>query len=51
MHKVLTVLGIEKLMAILLRPFLRILGISKEATKLTIIGITLDLSFGRGPIN
>lgn len=46
--KVLKLLGIEKLMAILLRPFLRILGISKEATNLTIIGITLGLSFGGG---
>ena len=35
-------------MAILLKPFLRILGISKEATNLTIIGITLGLSFGGG---
>ena len=46
--KVLKILGVEKLMAILLRPFLRILGISKEATNLTIIGITLGLSFGGG---
>ena len=46
--KTLKVLGIEKLMAILLRPFLRILGISKDATNLTIIGITLGLSFGGG---
>jgi len=35
-------------MAILLRPFLRVLGISKEVTNLTIIGITLGLSFGGG---
>ncbi|NOH97424.1 hypothetical protein [Vibrio sp. 99-70-13A1] len=46
--KVLKLLGIEKLMAVLLRPFLRILGISKEATNLTIIGVTLGLSFGGG---
>ncbi|MGF1754975.1 hypothetical protein L4C33_15445 [Vibrio makurazakiensis] len=46
--KVLKLLGIEKVMAVLLRPFLRILGISKEATNLTIIGITLGLSFGGG---
>ncbi|EDK30656.1 hypothetical protein VSWAT3_25274 [Vibrionales bacterium SWAT-3] len=46
--KVLKVLGIEKLMALLLRPFLRLLGISKDATNLTIIGITLGLSFGGG---
>ncbi len=36
--KVLKLLGIEKLMAILLRPSLRLLGISKDATNLTIIG-------------
>lgn len=46
--KILKLLGIEKLMAILLKPFLKILGISKEATNLTIIGITLGLSFGGG---
>ncbi|MBE0368403.1 hypothetical protein PAUR_a1993 [Pseudoalteromonas aurantia 208] len=46
--KILKVLGVEKLMAILLRPFLRLLGISKDATNLTIIGITLGLSFGGG---
>jgi len=46
--KMLKLLGIEKLMAMLLKPFLRILGISKEATNLTIIGITLGLSFGGG---
>ena len=46
--KTLKVLGIEKLMTMLLRPFLRLLGISKDATNLTIIGITLGLSFGGG---
>lgn len=46
--KILKLLGIEKIMALLLKPFLRILGISKEATNLTIIGITLGLSFGGG---
>lgn len=46
--KILKILGVEKLMAILLRPFLRLLGISKDATNLTIIGITLGLSFGGG---
>lgn len=46
--KVLKLLGVEKLMAILLRPFLRLLGISKDATNLTIIGTTLGLSFGGG---
>ena len=46
--KTLKVLGIEKLMNMLLRPFLRLLGISKDSTNLTIIGITLGLSFGGG---
>jgi hypothetical protein len=46
--KVLKLLGIEQLMAYLLRPFLRLLGISREATNLTIIGVTLGLSFGGG---
>lgn len=41
-------LGIEKLMAILLRPILSVLGISREATNLTIVGITLGVSFGGG---
>lgn len=46
--KVLKALGIEKLMAILLKPFLRLLGVSQEATNITIIGATLGLSFGGG---
>jgi hypothetical protein len=46
--KIFKLLGIEKLMAWVLMPFLYILGISKEATNLTIIGITLGLAFGGG---
>jgi len=46
--KILKLLGIEKLMAMLLKPFLRLLGISQEATNITIIGATLGLSFGGG---
>lgn len=46
--KILKILGIEKLMAILLKPFLRLLGVSQEATNITIIGATLGLSFGGG---
>lgn len=46
--KVLRVLGIERLMAIMLSPLLRLLGIGKEATSFAIIGITLGLSFGGG---
>jgi hypothetical protein len=40
--------GIERLMIRLLQPLLRFLGIGPEATSLTIIGVTLGLSFGGG---
>jgi hypothetical protein len=46
--KVLKILGVEKVMAFALRPILKILGISRAATNMTIIGITLGLSFGGG---
>jgi len=46
--RLLKLLGIEKLMAILLKPILSVLGISREATNLTIVGITLGVSFGGG---
>ncbi|MGF1756564.1 hypothetical protein L4D76_01180 [Photobacterium sagamiensis] len=46
--KVLKLLGIERLMTKILSPLLRLLGISKEATNLTIIGVTLGLSYGGG---
>ena len=46
--KVLKMLGIEKLIAIALRPVLRVLGISPEATNMTIVGMTLGISFGGG---
>jgi len=39
---------IERLMIWLLQPILKILGIGPQATSLTIIGITLGLSFGGG---
>jgi hypothetical protein len=48
--KLLRVLGIERLMGIILRPFLWVFGIGKEATSFAIIGITLGLSFGGGLI-
>jgi hypothetical protein len=41
-------LHIERLMIWLLQPVLRLLGIGPQATSLTIIGITLGLSFGGG---
>ncbi|MCG9749418.1 hypothetical protein L1D54_02900 [Vibrio brasiliensis] len=46
--KLLKLMGVEKLMAIALRPVLKVLGISREATNMTIVGITLGLSFGGG---
>ena len=39
---------IERLMIWLLQPVLRLLGIGPQATSLTIIGVTLGLSFGGG---
>lgn len=41
-------LHIEKLMHWLLSPLLKLLGLSKEASNITIIGMTLGLSFGGG---
>lgn len=39
---------VERLMIWLLQPILRFLGIGKAATSMTIIGVTLGLSFGGG---
>ncbi|KEI69513.1 hypothetical protein [Endozoicomonas elysicola] len=46
--RILKLLGIEALMAMALSPLLRFLGISREATNLTIVGVTLGLSYGGG---
>ncbi|WP_426416133.1 nucleoside recognition domain-containing protein [Aestuariirhabdus sp. LZHN29] len=46
--RVLRWLGIERLMHWLLSPLLRVLQVGREATNVTIIGITLGLSFGAG---
>ncbi len=46
--KLLKIAGIERLMALLLRPVLRLVGIGREATTITIVGVTLGLSFGGG---
>ena len=46
--KVLRVIGVERLMSYLLRPVLRLMGIGREATSITIIGVTLGLAFGGG---
>lgn len=46
--RLLRVLGIERLMHWLLAPVLKLIGIRKEAGNITIIGVTLGLSFGAG---
>lgn len=46
--RTLKALGIEKLLHIMLAPFLRTLGIGKAATNVTVIGATLGLSYGAG---
>ncbi|MFC3150142.1 hypothetical protein ACFOEK_03820 [Litoribrevibacter euphylliae] len=46
--KILKVIGIERLMRLLLSPILKLLGIGNQATSITIIGVTLGLSFGGG---
>lgn len=40
--------GIEKWIHLLLSPFLRLLGIGKEATNVTVVGMILGLTFGGG---
>ncbi len=41
-------LHIERLMIWLLQPLLKLMGISRQATSLAIVGVTLGLSFGGG---
>ena len=48
MLRLLRWLGIERLMHWLLAPVLKLLGIGKEASNVTIIGMTLGLGFGGG---
>ena len=44
--KILRVIGVEKIIQWLLHPILKLMG--KEATTITLVGITLGLSFGGG---
>lgn len=44
--RLLRVVGLERLMHWLLAPLLKLIGIGKEATTITIIGTTLGLAFG-----
>ncbi len=46
--KLLRLLGVERLLQWLLRPLLRLLGIGRAATTITIVGFTLGLAFGGG---
>ena len=46
--KVLRLVGIDRLLELLLSPFLRLMGIGREATTLTVVGMTLGLSIGGG---
>jgi hypothetical protein len=41
-------LGIEKLMHMMLSPVLKLIGITKAASNITIIGLTLGMTFGAG---
>ncbi|MBT4518823.1 MAG: hypothetical protein HOC23_02360 [Halieaceae bacterium] len=46
--KLLRLVGVERLLELLLAPFLRVMGIGREATTITIVGMTLGLAFGGG---
>ncbi len=46
--KLLKLSGIEKLFAFILKPLLKILGLSDKTTSITIVGITLGLTYGGG---
>ena len=41
-------IGVERLIQATLRPLLKLIGIGKEATTITLIGVTLGLAFGGG---
>lgn len=46
--KILKIVGIEKLFKVILKPLLKVLGISEKAITFTVVGITLGLSYGGG---
>ena len=46
--KALRLVGFDRLLETLLSPFLRLMGIGREATTLTVIGMTLGLAIGGG---
>lgn len=46
--KILRLIGIEAMLIWLLTPFLKLIGISKNAASFTLVGVTLGVSFGGG---
>ncbi len=48
MLKAMRVLGIERLVHIAMFPLLRLTGISRQAANITVIGVTLGITFGAG---
>lgn len=46
--KSLRLIGVDRLLEMLLAPFLRLMGIGREATTLTVVGMTLGLAIGGG---
>lgn len=46
--KIMRLLGVEKIIQWMLRPLLKLVGIGKEATTITLVGITLGIAFGGG---
>ena len=46
--KILRLVGVERLLEIVLAPFLRIMGIGREATTITVVGMTLGIAIGGG---
>ena len=46
--ELLRMIGVEKLIRITLRPFLRLMGIGDQAATIAIVGVTLGISFGGG---
>ena len=46
--KFLRLVGVERLLEVILAPILRLMGIGREATTLTVVGMTLGISIGGG---
>ena len=48
MLRLMRVLGIDRLVQLAMLPLLRLTGISRDAANITVIGVTLGLTFGAG---